>query len=72
VVVDADPIARKAGNGRANNVVMLGAASAFLPIPEETVRSCVADFFARKGEKVVDQNLRAFDAGLAAATVPVP
>lgn len=67
VVVEADPLARTAGNAHANNVVMLGAAAPLLPIAEETLRACVADHFAAKGEKVVALNLRAFDLGRSAA-----
>ena len=70
VVVDADPLAREAGSGHANNVVLLGAASGLLPIPEETLRGCVADFFQAKGEKVVELNVRAFELGASAAAAP--
>lgn len=70
VVVDADPLAREAGSGHANNVVMLGAAAGFLPFPAELLRTCVADFFAERSDRLRDVNLRAFDAGQAAAAVP--
>lgn len=70
VVVDADPLARQAGSGHANNVVMLGAAAALLPIPEETLVACLSDFFAPKGAKVVDLNVHAFELGKAAAAAP--
>jgi indolepyruvate ferredoxin oxidoreductase beta subunit len=67
VVVEADPIARAAGNGHANNVVLLGAASAWLPLDDATLEACVTAFFAPRGEKTVETNLRAFAAGQAAA-----
>ncbi|MGD8320829.1 MAG: indolepyruvate oxidoreductase subunit beta [Gemmatimonadota bacterium] len=67
VVVEADPLARAAGSGHANNVVVLGAASPHLPLAEETLRQCVVDFFTPRGQKLVDVNLRAFEAGLAAS-----
>lgn len=70
VVVEADPLARQAGSGHANNVVMLGAAASLLPIPEDVLRACVVDFFTPKGQKVVDLNLEAFALGQAAAAVP--
>lgn len=70
VVVDADPLAREAGSGHANNVVMLGAAAGFLPFPPEFLRMCVADFFGERSGRLRDVNLRAFDAGQAAAAVP--
>jgi indolepyruvate ferredoxin oxidoreductase beta subunit len=69
VVVDADPLARDAGSGRANNVVMLGAAAGFLPFPAERVRQVVEELFAARSAKLRDTNLRAFDAGQAAAAV---
>lgn len=70
VVVDADPLARKAGSGRANNVVMLGAAAGFLPFGADLVREVVGEFFLTKGERMQALNLDAFDAGQAAAAVP--
>lgn len=72
VVVDAQPLARTAGSGRADNVVMLGAAAGFLPFPSEALQECVTDFFAPKGEKLVELNRRAFEAGKSAAAVLVP
>jgi len=71
LVVEADPLARTAGSVRANNVVMLGAAAGFLPIPQATLEACVVDFFTPKGEKVVALNRRAFAAGMDAAAVSV-
>lgn len=70
VVVDADPLARQAGSGRANNVVMLGAAAGFLPFPASLVRAVVEEWFGAKGPRLRDINLDAFDAGQAAAAVP--
>lgn len=72
VVVDADPLAREAGSARANNVVVLGAASAFLPFPAGDLRACVEDLFAPRGERLRTLNLGAFDAGVADATGPDP
>ncbi len=68
IVVDADPLARDAGSGHANNVVLLGAASAWLPLSEGTLARCVDDFFAARGPKLVELNRRAFEAGVAATT----
>jgi indolepyruvate ferredoxin oxidoreductase beta subunit len=63
VLVDADRIARDCGSARAKNVVMVGAASSFLPVKPETIESAIRGTFGRKGEKVVEMNLRAFRAG---------
>jgi indolepyruvate ferredoxin oxidoreductase beta subunit len=66
IVVEAKELARRAGSGRAANVVMVGAASAFLPIPAPVVEDCIRDGFAAKGSRVVEANLRAFALGRAA------
>lgn len=70
VVVDADPLARQAGSGHANNVVMLGACAGFLPFPAALLRQVVEDLFGRRSERLRDINLKAFDAGVEAAAVP--
>lgn len=67
VVIDADGIAASLGNPRAMNTVMLGAISKFLSLDSALLRDVIAENFARKGQAVVDMNLKAFDAGRAAA-----
>ena len=66
VVVEAAALAREAGSGRVANVVMVGAASVFLPLQPEVIEACLRDGFAAKGERVVEANLRAFVLGRAA------
>jgi indolepyruvate ferredoxin oxidoreductase beta subunit len=66
VVVEAGALAKESGSPRAANVVMVGAATPFLPLDRATVTDCIAEGFGRKGERVVDVNLRAFEAGRAA------
>ena len=66
VVIDADGIAANIGNPRAMNTVLLGAISHFLALDSDLLRDIVAENFARKGQAIVDMNLKAFDAGRAA------
>ena len=63
LIVDADKLAKEAGSGRATNMVITGAASHRLPLKVETMEQYIKDIFARKGEKVVDTNLKAFASG---------
>lgn len=64
VVIDADSIAKEtAGNVRASNFVMLGAASPFIEIPFEYLEKGIRAIFSRKGEEVVEMNLKALRAG---------
>ncbi len=63
VVLDADGIAAAGGNARAMNIVMLGAVSVFLDMDPELLRGVIRENFARKGDAVVEMNLKAFEAG---------
>jgi indolepyruvate ferredoxin oxidoreductase beta subunit len=63
VLVAAGALARRAGSGRTANVVMVGAASAFLPMTVPVLEECLRHGFASKGERVVAANLRAFALG---------
>lgn len=62
-LVRTGELARKLSAPKAGNVIMVGAASRFLPIPTSTIESTIAEMFARKGDRVVEANLRAFRAG---------
>lgn len=62
-IVDADGIAKAAGSARSANIVLVGAASDLLPVPPEAVEKEIASLFARKGEAVVQANMRAFRDG---------
>lgn len=66
VAFDATSIALGLGDIRLGNTVMLGAIADHLPFPAEVLLECVLKRFRRKGEKVVEQNRRAFEAGRAA------
>jgi indolepyruvate ferredoxin oxidoreductase beta subunit len=65
VAVDAEKLAKEAGSGKASNMVMLGVAAPFLGISVEKLKSAIEAIFGEKGQKIIDINLRAFDAGLA-------
>lgn len=63
VLLDADAIAREAGNAKAGNMVLVGAAAKLLPLKPESLTQAIRDLFARKGEAVVEANLKAFEHG---------
>ena len=62
-VMDADEMAKTAGSPRASNMVLLGAISNFLELPAGLLTDAIRKMFARKGEEIVQANLKAFDAG---------
>jgi len=67
LIVDSEALAREAGSSRAQNTVMLGAASGLLLPREETLREYVRVLFEKRGEKILDANLKAFELGRKAA-----
>jgi indolepyruvate ferredoxin oxidoreductase beta subunit len=63
ILVESDKLAKAAGSARASNMVIVGAASHFLPVKVETMERFIESMFKRKGEQVVEVNLKAFRAG---------
>jgi indolepyruvate ferredoxin oxidoreductase beta subunit len=67
VVVDSEKLAKEAGTVKAQNVVLLGAASPFLILKEESLLRTVEDLFRPRGPIVLEANLKAFALGRKAA-----
>lgn len=65
VLLNGKKIAKEAGSHRAQNIVVLGAASPYLQLSQETMEEFVAVLFKAKGDKVVQTNINAFRYGRA-------
>jgi len=63
IIIDADRIARESGSVRSGNMVILGAASPFIDITFESIAEAIRNLFGRKGEEIVEINLKALLAG---------
>lgn len=63
VLIDAGAVAKDAGSSRAANIVMLGAASHFIDLPYSSLENAIHTLFGRKGEEIVEMNLKALKAG---------
>jgi len=63
VAINADQIAQQVKSLRSSNIVMLGASAPFLDLPYESLENGIKKIFNRKGEKVVQLNLDALNAG---------
>lgn len=63
VVLDVEAIAKKVGTVRSANIVMLGAATPFIGIEYGKIEDGIRRIFGRKGEEVVEMNLKALKAG---------
>lgn len=67
VLLDMERLARAAGSILAANIVAIGAASLYLDFSIEDFEAEIEAMFARKGERVVAVNLKAFHLGRNAA-----
>jgi indolepyruvate ferredoxin oxidoreductase beta subunit len=65
IIIDADSVAKEAGSSRAGNIVVLGAASHFIRMPFLSLENAIRKLFERKGEEIVEINLKALRAGRA-------
>lgn len=63
VVLDVEAIAKELGSTRAANIVMLGAATPFIDIEYTKFEDGIRRIFGRKGDEVVEMNLKALRAG---------
>lgn len=62
-IINAVALSKSAGLPKAVNMVMVGAASLFLPISIEDMEATIEETFTAKGQEVVDANKRAFRLG---------
>lgn len=65
ISLDIDEMARDAELPKSANMILLGLAAPHIPIlTADSLRDAIASIFARKGEAVIEANLRAFNIGL--------
>lgn len=68
VAFDMEALAKEVASPRASNMVLLGACSLFIDgMREEEIEDGIRAIFGRKGEAMVESNLKAFRAGRAKA-----
>jgi indolepyruvate ferredoxin oxidoreductase beta subunit len=67
VLLDVDKMAEELQSSRSANIILLGAASPFLGIEMEKLEDGIRRIFGRKGEEIVETNLKALRAGRSAA-----
>ena len=64
VSFDMDEVAKEVASARASNMVLLGAAAPMIDIPVDKIENAIREVFGAKGERIVENNLMAFRAGL--------
>lgn len=63
IILNVDKVAKELGSTRVANIVLLGATTPFLGIDYEKIQTSIRDIFGRKGEEIVELNLKALEAG---------
>ncbi len=62
-IIEASDIAKVLGSLKVSNMVMLGAASWYLGLSKESLNRALTSLFGKKGEKIVQLNIKAIQAG---------
>ena len=62
-LVNDGELAKEAGSVKSGNMVIVGAASRYLPFDMDDLKKAVAKLFSRKGDEIVQINYRALDLG---------
>jgi indolepyruvate ferredoxin oxidoreductase beta subunit len=63
IIINATEIAKKLGNSKAANIVLLGAASSIIPLSEESILKAIKQLFKNKSERIINLNIKAFQSG---------
>ncbi len=64
IILDADTEAKKLGSSLVANVILVGAVSPYLGLEYKDLEEGIREIFGRKGESVVELNLKALKKGL--------
>ena len=67
VILNAKQEAKKLGNSKVANMILLGAASSFIPLDDILIEA-IHVFFKGKSKKISDTNVKAFKVGQALCT----
>ncbi len=63
IAINADQIAKDIGSSKSSNIVILGAAVPFLGLSLEDIEGGIKSLFSRKGDSIVEMNIKALNAG---------
>lgn len=63
VILDVDKVAKEVGSSRVSNMVLLGATTPFLGIDYAKIENSIREIFEKKGNEIVELNLKALAAG---------
>lgn len=62
-LIPAQKLARQAQSAKATNMVLVGAATHYLPLKKEKIQEAIQELFMRKGKNIMASNIKAFELG---------
>jgi len=65
ILCNAESLARECGSVKASNMVLLGAAFPYMGLGKLIVEESINQIFAKKGQAIIDLNIKAFHLGIA-------
>ena len=68
IAIDADTVAKNLNSARSSNIVILGAVVPFLGIPIEEIKKSIKILFGKKGDDIVEANIKALEEGFKIAS----
>lgn len=68
IAFDMEQTAKEVANPRASNMVLLGACTPLIEIAPDKIEAAIREIFSRKGEAIVESNLKAFRKGMEKAS----
>ena len=63
IIINAKLEAKKLGNSKVANMVLLGAASSFIPMQDDSFIQAIRFYFKGRSTRVADTNIKAFRKG---------
>jgi indolepyruvate ferredoxin oxidoreductase beta subunit len=63
IIINATEVAKKLGNSKVANIVLLGAASFLIPLSEESILTAIKKLFQNKSKRIINLNMEAFQIG---------
>ncbi|HME54584.1 MAG TPA: 2-oxoacid:acceptor oxidoreductase subunit alpha [Candidatus Lokiarchaeia archaeon] len=67
IEISYQDIAKEIGNVQYSNIVSLGVMSGIIDADEDAMHACIANLFPKKGEQIIQDNVRAADEGFKVA-----
>ncbi len=63
IIINATDVAKKIGNSKVANMILLGAGSTIIPLSEKSLLNAIKKLFENKSDKILQLNLDAFETG---------